>query len=120
MTVTPAPQWPANTPPVPWVTAGEVTALWPESIDLEPDVLATLLAAATEQCAEFAPTLPVGAAVPTAWRLAVVMQARALYRASIAGGNDQVGMDGMTVTVFPLDWQVQRLLRPKKGRYQLR
>jgi hypothetical protein len=42
------------------------------------------------------------------------MQARAVYNSVKAGSGDQVGPDGLTVTVYPMDWNVKNLLRPRK------
>lgn len=43
------------------------------------------------------------------------MQARALYRAGVAGSGENIGEDGFTVTVHPMDWTVKALLRPPSG-----
>jgi hypothetical protein len=45
--------------------------------------------------------------------LAQIAQARALWRAALAGTGDQLGADGLGVTVFPMDWHVKNLLRPR-------
>ncbi len=79
--------------------------------DLE--VLGALLAAARTQCEALAPVIADGEAVPDAYRLAQAMQARALWRAQRAGSGDAIGADGLSVTVFPMDWTVKALLRPR-------
>ena len=66
------------------------------------------------QCVAFAP-VPKTALVPERYRRALVMQARALYRATLVGSGDSIGLDGISVTVFPMDWTVKNLLRPKRG-----
>jgi hypothetical protein len=43
------------------------------------------------------------------------MQARAIWNATKTGPADSLGADGLTVTVFPLDWNIKALLRPKRG-----
>lgn len=48
--------------------------------------------------------------------MAQKLQARALLRASYVGTDNEVGLDGMAVTVYPMDWTVKNLLRPKRGR----
>lgn len=55
----------------------------------------------------------VAAPVPDRLVLAQVMQARALYRSALAGSGDGIGADGLSVTVFPMDWTVKNLLRPR-------
>lgn len=108
---------------------------WPGIGDLdEPDALA-LLTSALEQCQAYAPDVTAAAGVsgaqitdtdtdgtvveahaPESWRLAQALQARALYRSGIAGSGDQIGVDGLSVTVFPMDWTVKNLLRPRAGK----
>jgi len=78
------------------------------------DELRILLASAYAQCLAFAPELATGAAVPDNYKLAQFFQTKALYRSQLAGSGDQIGADGMSVTVFPMDWTVKNLLRPKK------
>lgn len=113
-----------------WVETGTDLAEWydaPEDVlDLE-----RYLMAAYEQCRDYAPaptewltdvftdtftdvfgeTMPV---VPVRYKLAQVMQARALYRSLLAGSGDAIGVDGLSVTVWPMDWTVKNLLRPKR------
>ena len=102
-----------------WVTTEQAEALWADAANLEPDVLQLLLDSAHTDCVAF---LPDGAEdtapedVPASWKLAEVYQARGRYIAVLAGGDNQVGAAGSTVTVFPLDWQVKQLLRPKRGK----
>lgn len=99
-----------------WVWTEDVRAQWADA-PLDDQDLADLLSAAYEQCAAFAPVLTAEqiASPPANYKLAQVMQARALYRSLKAGSGDTMGDDGMTVTVFPMDWTVKNLLRPKRG-----
>ena len=101
-----------------WLDAGNITEVrgyWPGVDEVDLDELALLLASAQVQCAAFAPDLGDDVTVPANYRHAQVLQARALYRAGMAGSNDQIGLDGQSVTVFPMDWTVKLLLRPKRG-----
>lgn len=101
-----------------WLDAGNITEVrgyWPGVDEVDLDELALLLASAQVQCAAFAPDLGDDVTVPANYRHAQVLQARALYRAGMAGSNDQIGLDGQSVTVFPMDWTVKALLRPKRG-----
>ena len=77
-----------------------------------------VLRAAYEQCVLFLNgRIPAeDEPVPARLALAQKLQARALLRSSSAGSGDQMGMDGLSVTVFPMDWTVKNLLRPKRGR----
>ncbi|WP_324650997.1 hypothetical protein [Georgenia sp. H159] len=98
----------------------ELQAYWPDAPYLEDYDVEGLLTSARVQCEEYAPALDEAAVVPENWRLAQAMQARALYRSALAGDNNQIGAEGFTVTVFPMDWVVRNLLRPKKGRLSVR
>jgi len=94
----------------------------------DPDVLATYLATAYEQCVEYLPhtrdaltgeLVPVVPdPLPDRLVKAQIWQARALYASVVTGPGDQVGVDGMRVTVYPMDWSVRNLLRPRRvGRF---
>ena len=76
----------------------------------------TLLLSAFNDCAEFASTkvLPTEVEKAAAYRTAQLLQARARQRSTVAGGENQVGSD-FPVTVFPMDWSVKSLLRPRPG-----
>jgi hypothetical protein len=88
------------------------------------NTLKRYLGAAHEQCVAFLPhrrgaddvlrpVIP--DPVPERFKLAQIMQARALYNGVITGPGDHQGGDGpYGVTVFPMDWSVKNLLRPKR------
>lgn len=100
-----------------WLTEADIEDYWPDALaEMSPAELAPLLASARSQCEDFAPTLPEDAVVPDTYRLAQAMQARALWRSVRASTGDTLGADGLSVTVFPLDWNVKALLRPHRGR----
>lgn len=103
---------------MPWLTAKDekTSELWPGAFDLTESELETYLEAARVQCEAFAPALPENTEPPANYILAQALQARAIARATIAGSGDTLGGYGDTVTVFPMDWTVKNLLRPKKGR----
>lgn len=95
----------------------DVRHYWPGVDEVFPDGLGVLLASARIQCEAYAPALAEGAGVPDNYRHAQTLQARALWRAGEARTADNMGgAEGMTVTVFPMDWTVKRLLRPQRGR----
>ena len=108
---------------MPWLTAGdpptpdeldEVRAYWRNVDDAQPESLGNLLAAAREACEAFAPAGRLVEPIPESFRKAQALQAKALLRSELAGGNDGIGLDGLTVTVFPMDWTVKQLLRPRR------
>ena len=92
-------------------------------------VLATYLASAYTQCVEYLPhtrdpqtcelVLEEPDTIPRTWVQAQVLQAAGLYRATIASGSSgQAGIDGQAITLYPMDWQVRNLLRPRRiGRF---
>lgn len=101
-----------------WLYFGDdpvVTRYWPQAADEATETVTALLASSREQCEAYAPALADDVRIPNSWVHAQVLQARALYRSMIAGDSNGVGADGFTVTVFPMDWTVKALLRPKRG-----
>ena len=100
-----------------WITDPadpRLAVLWAGAADYTVDGLGLPLYVAAVQCANFAPTLDVGATVPENWVAAQIMQCRALVRAGIVGDGDRAG-DVEGVVVFPMDWTVKNLLRPRRG-----
>lgn len=93
----------------------DLLTYWPGADTIEPTELALLLASAQAQCSAFAPAVEADE-VPENYRHAQTLQAMALHRATLAGVNSSIGMDGQAVAVFPMDWTVKLLLRPKTGR----
>lgn len=101
-----------------WITDPDdprLGVLWPGSVDQTVDDLAFVLNVARIECEEFAPALAEDVPVPDNWVAAQIMQARALVRAGVVGAGDRMGVEE-GVTVFPLDWTVKQLLRPRRGR----
>lgn len=86
---------------------------WPDSINLTDDALQDLLDTAQVQCQAYAPQ--VAGTVPVNYRQAQLLQARNLWQAVKKDNGDQIGADGFAVRVYPLDWVVQGILRPKTG-----
>lgn len=97
-----------------WLTLEQARQLWADA-PLDDVFLFKLLDTAKEQCVAYAPVLAAGAAVPTRYSQAQLTQARALYQSTIANQNDNVGIEGFTVRVFPLDFTIRAMLRPKKA-----
>ena len=95
-----------------WLTLEQARVLWPQAPD-EDAVLFMLLESAKAACIAFAPVLPAGMIVPVSYRQAQFQQARASWLAMSATMDASVGDNDFAVTVFPLDWNVKQLLRPK-------
>lgn len=103
-----------------WIDTDDLSVMdeWRDAPS-DPVVLGRYLGAAYEQCLDFLPHNADGQPVvqvpaPERYKLAQILQARALYNSVISGPGDRFGADGMTVTVFPMDWTVKNLLRPKR------
>lgn len=95
-----------------WVTLDFARKLWKDA-PADDDILTTYLTAAQVACAAYAPPLLVGSPVPSNYALAVVMQARNIWNSSKAApASGDFDNGGYGLSSFPLDWQVQQLLRP--------
>lgn len=95
-----------------WQSLESARANWSEAPESDAD-LYRLLDVARIQCEEFAPAF-IGRA-PANFRQAQLLQARALWNSGHVKQDDQFGGGQMTVTVFPMDWTVKALLRPKRA-----
>jgi hypothetical protein len=99
-----------------WASLDDAREQWADAVDMEDDELTQYLASAYEQCVEFAPALAEGqTTIPQRYVQAQIMQARAIWRSITAGDDDGIGPEGFTVTVYPMDWTVKNLLRPKRA-----
>lgn len=101
-----------------WITSPDderLPDLWPGYVDMNDVVLTMVLEAAREDCEAYGPKLDDPDAPPARYVLAQAQHARAIARAGFVGSSDQEGGYGETVTVYPMDWHVKQLLRPKKG-----
>lgn len=96
-----------------------IDEMWPDASTLDDGTVQTVLEAAQEQCASYAPPLSEGQQVPSSYKVALLMQARATWRSMIAGSGDTIGPDGYVVTVYPMDRTVKALLRPQRPRKAL-
>lgn len=97
-----------------WLTLELARAQWADA-PLDDVFLFQLLDTAKEQCLAYAPALAIGAPIPARYLQAQETQSRALYQSTIANQNDQVGIEGFTVRVFPLDFTIRAMLRPKRA-----
>lgn len=98
-----------------WYTVDDARDDWPDAPASDARV-AQLLDLAKLQVLDFAPALPVAAPPPVNYRAGQLQQARNIWNAGRANpSTGDFGQDGFTLTVHPLDWHVEQLLRPKKG-----
>lgn len=95
-----------------WHSLESARADWRDA-PYEDAPLFSVLASAKDQCLAFAPAVDV---VPARYRQAQLMQARALWNSGHVNSDGNLGSEGgFTVTVFPMDWTVKNLLRPKRA-----
>lgn len=97
-----------------WLTLEQARGQWADA-PLDDVFLFQLLDTAKEQCIDYAPALTAGQPVPARYVQAQLTQARALYQSTIANQADNVGIEGFAVRVFPLDFTIRAMLRPKKS-----
>lgn len=96
-----------------WHSLESARAGWPEA-STEDERVYRLLHTARIQCEQFAPDY--AGRAPETYRQAQLLQARALWASGAVSQGDQFGDGaGLSVTVFPMDWTVKNLLRPKRG-----
>lgn len=127
-----------------WHTLDSARQAWSSAPDDDPQ-LYRLLETARVQCAAYAPKLTGQVSTSTAmtvapdpenagyyvlvepgststaprppvnYKQAQLLQARGIWQSTMANVRDQSGPDQFPVTVFPMDWTVKALLRPKRG-----
>jgi hypothetical protein len=97
-----------------WHTLDTAREAWTDA-PYEDDELQELLDVARVQCLTYAPGEPTSQMVPLRYRMAQLMQARNLWNASRQDPGGEIGGEGFAVRVFPMDWAVKNLLRPKSA-----
>lgn len=97
-----------------WVTLGRARADWADA-PTDDVYLYRILEVARIQCLAFAPAQVAGAPVPPNFVQAQLAQARAIWNFAKANPQDQIGMDGQAVRVYPLDDNIRKLLRPRRA-----
>ena len=95
-----------------WLTLQGARDMWTQA-PASDVTLAMLLESAKAACVAFAPTMDPVVPIPANYRQAQFQQARSLWLAMSATTDSQVGEEGFSVTVYPLDWNVKQLLRPR-------
>lgn len=98
-----------------WLTVEQLRTRWADA-PLDDDVLASMLEAAHEQVAAYAPPLADGETPPARYVEAEALQVRALWNAQERDGDVLGYGDGYAVRVRPLGQDVKSLLRPRRGK----
>jgi len=107
-----------------WLTPSDLSDEWADVGRIDFPMLKRFLDVARDQVIAYAPRrfrqqveehgiLDVD--VPESYALAQFRQAQNLYRASVADTDGQIGDEGFAITVYPLDWHVKNLIRPRRG-----
>jgi hypothetical protein len=97
-----------------WLTLEQTRSQWSDA-PLDDVFLRQILDTAKAQCVAYAPALALGAQVPVTYVQAQLLQARAIFQSVIANQQDSVGVEGFQVRVFPLDFTIRAMLRPKRA-----
>lgn len=100
-----------------WLTANDprLADLWPAALDHSEESLEVYLEAAAGQCEEYLgeQRLALAEVTPSNWLLAQALQARSLATSAAVNHDGEIGSFGDSFSVFPMDWKVRNLLRPK-------
>lgn len=97
-----------------WLTLEQARLQWADA-PLDDLLLYQILETAKAQCVAYAPALLLGAPIPVTYVQAQLLQSRAIFQSVIANQQDNVGVEGFQVRVFPLDFTIRAMLRPKRA-----
>lgn len=97
-----------------WLTLEAARRDWSDA-PMNDSTLFGILFSAKRECISFAPAIPVGSAPPVNYVQAQLMQAQATWTVTQTDPQSQIGAEGFSVRVFPLDWNIKQKLRPKRG-----
>lgn len=97
-----------------WASLAQARVFWPDapSDDVE---LESLLVAAHEVCAIYAPDLVDGVQIPERYVRANVLQAKDIYQAGVRAEGDVIGYGEYAIRARDLTAVVKGLLRPRQG-----
>ena len=100
-----------------WHTYESIQDLWPDAPTYEDFGLNELLEVAKEQVLAFAGIETLEAPdVPASYRMAQYMQARNIWNSSkVDPASGGLGEDTFAIRVYPLDWMVRQIIRPKRA-----
>lgn len=94
-----------------WHTLESARRMWADA-PFSDEELFELLDSAKTAVVDFAPVYEF---LPPRYVRAQLMQARAVWNATKAGSENEIGPDGFSTTVYPLDKNIRQLLRPRRG-----
>lgn len=98
-----------------WLTPDEARQWWPGAPDDVP-LLMMLLHNAREAIEAVALARYLTPAPSPEARNAQLLQARAIYTLGQTSPQEEVGMESLSVRVYPMDWNIRQLVRPKRVR----
>lgn len=98
-----------------WHTLESARDQWADAVQTSDAALWELLETAKGQCIEYAPPLILNQAVPVNYKAAQLKQAQNTWNGSHTDTGGRFNEEGGTITVFPMDWQVTNMLRPKSA-----
>ena len=100
-----------------WMNLDQTRGMWSGANQMTDELLWDALNLSKQQVLEFAPALADDAPIPDSYRSAQWKQAKNLWNANKANpsSGDTGDPDGFSLTIYPLDWQIRQILRPKRG-----
>lgn len=98
-------------PEAQWLSLSGARADWPDAPESDLALYRTLVSARIA-CEDFAPEAD---PIPDSYLVAQLTQAKAVWGSLRATNDSRIGEGEFAVTVYPLDWSVKQLLRPKSG-----
>lgn len=97
-----------------WHDPDSAQAEWPDA-PLDDAIIAELLDVARAEVIAYAPVLADPSAVPATYRVAQLMQARAIWNSQNANPAGELGGEGFAIRFYPLDGHIRQLLRPRRA-----
>ena len=105
----------------PWVPANDLLweQVWADAPRADIEAFTLMFTAAQQQCETYAKALVPNdddeIDVPENYRLALILQTRSLWQVAVTDPSGMIGADGFQVRLYPMDWNVKKLLRPGRA-----
>jgi hypothetical protein len=105
-----------------WLSLDDARRLWPDAPD-DDVALFMLLESARIAVVSYAPAIPIPAppaipVIPVNYLQAQLAQTRAIWNMAQTSPQalDAIGFDNYAIRVYPLDYNIRQLIRPRSGR----
>lgn len=98
-----------------WISLSQAAAWWSDAPSENPSYLYMLLYAAKRAILGWAKELPEGTPPPPHYIDGQLLQAQAIYTLGQSNPQESVGFEQLSVRVYPLDWNIKQLVRPRRA-----